>query len=319
MAATAPPSPFRFLRLFDVKRSLWGSNTTADTGGASDRSTADGSGTDRRHPGRLHQSCGTGEVGDQPPQSAAPSDGRWWVWMSRRNLGLGRNLGRNLGRDRSGVGTVPAAVANGGETGTTADGGGSRPGPPRFVVYLKKRPLYGTHWAGALTALGQDHVGVVIARYEDVCDCGGRLPVSLQPSHAQVAFDFGPLCGKDFSIFKITGAEIRCDKFDHGDSALVASSHRTWEEVEAFNANYGRTYHLGVTDCRDYAAALVQFMTGVTIQPANVAQFIASANDAERSHDTHSHHHHDNDDLDADTSKPFALSLTTPVFLGLGL
>jgi len=149
---------------------------------------------------------------------------------------------------------------------------------PRFVVYLKRRPLQGTDWANALTKLGQDHVGVVIAPFDDISDCGGRLPLSIGSgvTRKQVAFDFGPVSGKDFSIFRITGAQIRCNKFDEGESALVAASHRTWQEIEQFNREYGRTYHLGVSDCRDYAAALVQFMTGINIRPANIAQYIAS-------------------------------------------
>lgn len=164
------------------------------------------------------------------------------------------------------------------------------PRQQRLVVYLKKRPVYGTEWARALTRLGQDHVGVVVAPEPFVQSSSGSLALTLddvgdnQPSAeghegltAPAAFDFGPVDGKDFSIFKVTQAEIRRDKFDAGESALVATTARTMDDIEAFNAAYAESYHLGVSDCRDYASALVLYLTGVAIRPSDLAHYIASS------------------------------------------
>ena len=164
------------------------------------------------------------------------------------------------------------------------------PRPQRLVVYLKKRPVYGTEWSRALTLLGQDHVGVVVAPTPCVQSSSGSLAATLddvsehrwhmEDSDAlagPAAFDFGPVDGKDFSIFKVTQAEIRRDKFDAGESALVATTARTMEDIEAFNAAYAASYHLGVSDCRDYAAALVLYLTGVAIRPSDLAHYITSS------------------------------------------
>ena len=149
----------------------------------------------------------------------------------------------------------------------------------RMVVYLKKRQVYGTEWARALTLLGQDHVGVVVAPFDSVRASGGSVPISLENVHRvagddSVAFDFGPVDGKDFSIFKICDAEIRRGKFDDGQSAVVATTHRSMADIERFNANYSSTYHLGTSDCRDYASALLQYLTGVKIQPSDLVPYI---------------------------------------------
>lgn len=223
----------------------------------------------------------------------------WSFFCQRRSRSTLRHGGSHLyaAPDAESEGRVVVeeigedAEGEGGATNTTTLDAGARAngrGEEQLVVYLKKRPVYGTDWAHTLTRLGQDHVGVVVAPLSEVRQCGGSVPSTLDgpgagtvTTQGSVSFDFGPVDGKDFSIFKICSAEIRRNKFEDGHSALVATTSRSLEEIEQFNAQYGATYHLGVSDCRDYAAALVRFLTGVRIRPSDLSHYITSCNSHE--------------------------------------
>lgn len=154
---------------------------------------------------------------------------------------------------------------------------------PRMMVYIKRRPVMGTKWSGALTKLGQDHVGVLVTPMTGLEARGGSVDVADPTAGATAmcasqptTYDFGPCgYGTDFSIFKITDAEVRKDMFPEGDSAFVGVTSRTPEEIEAFNREYSaKRYHLGVSDCRDYTAALVHFTTGIRMEPGAIPYYV---------------------------------------------
>lgn len=237
--------------------------------------------------------------------ACSPCSG-WSLFCQRRPVRHGRRGGvyNNVSNHEPSTVVVEELPDDGGDAHADSGAGAQTPhcqlvphgdvnNEDHLVVYLKKRPVYGTEWSAALTRLGQDHVGVVVAPLRCVRSCGGSLAVSLEGAQhgaqqgsgamdatgtvaAPTAFDFGPVNGKDFSIFRVCDAEIRRDLFDDGESALVATTTRSMEDIEEFNRSYGRTYHLGVSDCRDYAAALVQHLTGVNIRPSDLAHFISS-------------------------------------------
>lgn len=154
---------------------------------------------------------------------------------------------------------------------STQAGQGGLPAP-RALVYVGKRPLTETPWSDTLKALGQEHVGV-------------RLVPLVGGEEGAVAetLDFGPAAGGDFKLFAACRGEIRrdCPSFkapssapDGADFAFVGETWRTAEEVRQFNESYTQRYQLGVSDCRDYSAALISFLTGREIKPARVAAYV---------------------------------------------
>jgi hypothetical protein len=144
--------------------------------------------------------------------------------------------------------------------------------PGDLVVFVGKRRLeldgrYAQFLSNGLKKLHAEHVGVKIIVMPLI---PGMLPKTL-------VFDFVPKEDGDFSKFnRDVQSKIQKNKLLPEEWAFVGVSRRSLKEIHTFNRKYGRMmeYSLGKSDCRDYASALVAFLTAEKVAPEHIAAYV---------------------------------------------
>lgn len=141
----------------------------------------------------------------------------------------------------------------------------------RTMVFIGKRRL---HLGQSLTALsphlkriGAEHIGVELFVFPP--DAAGRP--------RRIVFDFVPRNGGDFSKFDgVVKSKIQRNRLCSEEWAFVGTTNRSMRQIESFNARYvqSKDYHLGRSDCRDYASAFVRFLTDEDIHPGCLAKYV---------------------------------------------
>lgn len=242
------------------------------------------------------------DVGAGPPPHTQQQG--WWARVSCRRVRCQRSKsGKRLVSNNLYSAAPAGADVPESQLASRSEGSATE---QAYFVYVCKRPLTGTDWADTLLRLGQEHVGVQLVPVTANSKSGAGAPLwrksrSAQGDAAMMAsspsedascmqslamvdqagtttFDFGPAGGHDFSILKIAPAEIREDAFGSSASyALVGVTRRSLDEIREFNASSKHTYHLGVSDCRDYTSNLVAFLTAVNIKPSALSVFVDAA------------------------------------------
>eukprot|EP00741_Cyanophora_paradoxa_P004155 tig00000769_g4036.t1 len=141
-----------------------------------------------------------------------------------------------------------------------------RAASPKAYVLLCKRPLDLGFWTHILPLIYLEHVGVKIV-----------LPSACGKAEEAVVLDFVPQAGGDTEKFRgQTAAMIQENRLHPVDWAFVGTTDKTLQEIQEFNRSYEATYWLGANDCRDYASALVKFLTGKEIDPGMLTYVIES-------------------------------------------
>eukprot|EP00762_Andalucia_godoyi_P005250 ANDGO_06790.mRNA.1 hypothetical protein len=142
-----------------------------------------------------------------------------------------------------------------------------------LLVFVGKRALvldsFYSYISPHLKRIHAEHVGIKIV----------IVPEPGDSKVKSVIFDFVPKGDGDFSKFTDSESLIQKNKVEFEEWAFVGASQRSLREVHTFNRKYARLqeYSLGKSDCRDYASALVQFLTAEKLAPEHVAGYINKA------------------------------------------
>lgn len=139
----------------------------------------------------------------------------------------------------------------------------------RMVVSVAKRPL--VDWE-RLTIIGVEHVGIMVTLLSPaLMQVAAGLARPQLPCHT---FDFLPLKGDTSKFGGRVAAQVRHNQFAPRDWAIVGWSDKRLRDIIEFNRSFNRVYHLGHNDCRNYASAAIEFLTGHQISPGMLSWFI---------------------------------------------